>query len=141
MYTSETKISIDAPIEKIWEYLIKPELAKEYFFHTNIVTSWRIGELIYFRGVREGQPYEDKGIVLEFTPFKTLTFNYWSSFTGVPDTPENYQVIKQELVETQNGVELKVTQSKAPTQEKADQEIKNWNLVFENLKKILETKL
>ena len=138
MYKAETKIIINADIDLIWDYLTKPELVKKYFFNTNMVTTWKVGDEIFFRGEWEGVKYEDKGHVLEFNPPYSLAFDYWSSFSGVEDKPSKYQVIREELKEVPNGVEIHITQSNVETQEKADHSVANWNMVYSGLKKMLE---
>ena len=71
-HTATAEISIGAPRTRVWEALTKPELVKQYFFGTNVVTAWKIGEPILFRGEWEGKPYEDRGTVLSFEPDRSL---------------------------------------------------------------------
>ena len=72
-YSSSVSIIINASPEKIWEALTVPEKVKEYFFGTNLVTDWKVGSPILFRGEWEGKAYEDKSTVLEFNPPHSLS--------------------------------------------------------------------
>ena len=137
-YSSSASITIEAPLAKIWDALTRPELVKQYFFGTNLVTDWKIGSPVLFRGEWEGKAYEDKGTVLSFDPMKGLSFNYWSGFSGLEDRPELRQIIRYAIDETPEGVRVSVEQSNVDTQERADHSAKNWQGVLAGLKKLLE---
>jgi len=40
-----------------------------------------------------GKKYQDKGIVLKFEPGRDMEYTYWSSWSRLPDTPENHSII------------------------------------------------
>ena len=72
-YSSSASIVIEAPRTKIWDALTRPELIKQYFFGTNLVTDWTVGSPLFFRGEWSGTSYEDKGTVLSFDPMTGLS--------------------------------------------------------------------
>ncbi len=125
-------------MQKIWDALTLPEQVKQYFFNTNMVTSWQVGTPIFFRGEWEGKSYEDKGTVLSFEPLKKLSYDYWSGFSGIEDKKELYQILSYELMPTDGGVRVTINQSNVDTQERADHSSKNWAMVLEALKKFVE---
>jgi len=137
-YTSTSTVMIKAHLNKVWDALINPELVKQYFFGTNLVTTWQVGSPILFKGQWEGNPYEDKGVVLSFIPMESLAYSYWSSFSGISDIPELYQIIKFSVEEVSGGVNVTIFQSNVATQESADQSGENWKMVMDGLKKLLE---
>lgn len=137
-FSSTTTLLIRAPRERVWQALTDPALIKQYFFGTNLETTWKVGSPLTFRGEWEGKSYEDRGTVLGFEPTSSLSYNYWSSFSGTPDTPETRQIVRYDLTEEAGGVRLTVTQSNVDTQERADHSAKNWETVFGGLKKLLE---
>lgn len=138
-YSSTSSVIINAPIEKVWDALTKPELVKQYFFGTNLVTTWEVGTPILFKGEWEGKSYEDKGTVLEFSPLNTLSYNYFSPLRGTEDTPENYQILRYTLEKKPDGIEVSIIQTEVESQEKADHSANNWKMVLEGLKKLLES--
>lgn len=138
-YSSSVSITINAPLEKIWNALTIPEQVKQYFFGTNLVTDWEVGSPIFFRGEYDGKPYEDKGKIIDFTPMKSLSFSYWSSFSGLEDKTELYQILRYDLSETQDGIKVAIDQSNTDTQERANHSAQNWKTVLEGLKKFVET--
>lgn len=139
-YASSASILVRAPREKVWDALTRPELVKRYFFGTNLVTDWKVGSPLLFRGEWDGKTYEDRGNVLSFDPMRSLSFSYWSSFSGLEDTPELRPIIRYDLEETAEGVQLTIRQSNVDTQERADHSAANWRGVLEGLKKLVEGK-
>lgn len=137
-HSSHASIIINAPIEKVWDALTLPEQVKEYFFGTNLVTTWEVDTPILFRGEWEGKTYEDKGTVLEFDPPHSLSYDYWSALSGSEDRPELYQILRYELSPREDGVEVTINQTNVETQEKADHSSANWKTVLEGLKAYVE---
>jgi uncharacterized protein YndB with AHSA1/START domain len=138
-YTSTSMVMVKAPLGKVWDALINPEVVKQYFFGTELVTTWEVGSPIFFRGQWEGNPYEDKGIVLSFITNESLSYSYWSSFSGISDIPELYQIIKFSIEEVKGGVNVTIFQSNVETKEGAETSKENWKMVLEGLKKLLES--
>lgn len=133
-----TTIQINSPASKVWEALTNPELIKQYFFGTETVTDWKKGSPILWRGIWEGKPYEEKGNVLDVQSGRFLKFNYWSPSSGTVDSPENYSIITYALAEGKGKTEFTITQSGFKTEETRDHSIRNWRMVMEGLKKLLE---
>lgn len=128
---------VHAPINKVWEALTNPEIVKQYFFGSEMVTTWEIGSPILFRGQWEGQEYCDKGEVLEYFPLDKLAFSYLSSWSNKEDLPENYLWVGYEVKEQDRGTLLSISQSNY-TEALADHSKDNWRQVVEAMKKILE---
>jgi uncharacterized protein YndB with AHSA1/START domain len=137
-FTAKTSITINAPKSKVWEALTKPELIKQYLFGTEVTTDWQVGSPIIYKGIWEGKHYEDKGRVLQFEPEKLLVSTFWSSLSGKPDVPENYQTVRYELSTDGNGTRLTLTQDNNASQEDANHSEENWKMVLEGMKKLLE---
>ena len=137
-YLAKVSISIDAPREKVWEALTKPELIKQYLFGTQVTTDWQVGSPITYKGVWEGKAYEDKGVVLQVEPGKLLVSTFWSSLSGVPDLPENYQTVRYELASENGGTRLSLTQDNNDSEEGAKHSEQNWGMVLEGLKRLVE---
>ena len=137
-YLAKVSISIDAPKEKVWEALTKPELIKQYLFGTQVTTDWQVGSPITYKGTWESKSYEDKGKVLENEPGKLLVSTFWSSLSGVPDLPENYQTVRYELSDEGDGTRLTLTQDNNDSEESAKHSEQNWNMVLEGLKRLVE---
>lgn len=136
-YKIQYRTTINAPLEKVWEALTKPEIVKQYFFGTTLVTSWKVNEPIIFQGEWEGQKYEDKGLVLEYEHNKRLAYSYLSSLSGKEDKPENYLWVCYEVKATGNSTELTIHQSNYD-EERAKHSEGNWASIVDEMRKILE---
>lgn len=136
---AKVSILLDAPVSTVWKAITDPAEVKKYFFGTDLVTDWEVGKPIYFRGEWEGTAYEDKGTVLDFQVEKMLKYDYYSSFSGKEDIPENYQTITYE-VEPKNGqTELRITQTNVADEDSKEHSEQNWNMVLQELKKLVES--
>ena len=134
----KTSVSINASKAVVWDALINPAQIKKYFFGTEAVSDWKVGSPIIFKGVWEGKEYMDKGHILEFEKEKKLTYNYWSSFSGTEDIPENYANITYEVSEQNGKTIFTLTQDRFKTKEQQEHSEKNWQSIFSSLKAMLE---
>ncbi|SNR29967.1 SRPBCC domain-containing protein [Flavobacterium sp. ov086] len=131
-------ISINAPISEVWNVLTNPDEIKEWLFGTIVISNWRVGEPILFTGSWQGTDYEDKGVILKFEAEKVFEYNYWSGFSGLPDSPENYSVILFELTANENKTILTLTHSNFATETMYEHSDKNWDATLDLMKKIIE---
>jgi uncharacterized protein YndB with AHSA1/START domain len=128
---------VKAPPETVWAALTQPEIVKQYFFSTNLVTTWQVGSPIVFEGEWEGQAYQDKGEVLEYIPRKRLSFTYFTAWSGKEDLPENYLWVSYEV--EANGADTRLTVSQTNyDEERASHSAENWASVINGMKKIVE---
>lgn len=133
----KTSTVINAPVSEVWNALTNPEVVKEYFFGTNLITDWKEGDPIRFTGVWDGVAYEDKGTVLKFEPEHYLSYNYWSSFSGTEDIPENYATIEYILEAVDGGTQVTVTQDNMKDEAAVAHSENNWQMLLEEMRKLL----
>lgn len=138
MYTVEKSIVINAPVATVWEAIVNPVLVKKYFFGTNVHSEWKKGSPIRWTGEWEGKQYEDKGTILEIEKNKLLKYNYRSSFSPKPDTPENYHDVTYKLKDLGGKTEYTVIQEGAETKEAKEHSESNWGNVLSDMKRMLE---
>lgn len=122
----------------MWEALINPELIKQYFFGVDVVTDWKEGSPILYKGEWEGKPFEEKGNVIKVEHEKCLVTNYWTPTFDLPDSLENYSTITYELASEGGGTKLSIIQENVRSEKAKDDSEKNWNVVLDGLKKLLE---
>lgn len=137
-FISKATVTINAPAAKVWEALTTPSILKQFFFGADIVTDWKVGSSIVYKGVWEGKPYEDKGTVLEFVPEKRLVSTHWSPLSGVPDAPENYHKVSYELSGKNGVTQVTLTQDNNASEEEAQQGNQSWKTLLDGLKTLLE---
>jgi uncharacterized protein YndB with AHSA1/START domain len=136
--TAKATITINAPAAKVWEALTNSGILKQFFFGADIVSDWKVGSSIIYKGEWEGKPYQDKGTILKFEPEKLLVATHWSPLSGVPDSPENYHTVTYELAEKKGGTEVTITQDNNASEEEQRHSDQFWKTLLEGLKKLLE---
>src|SRR5690554_2223019 len=94
---ASSKINIKSTPEKVWDILTNPVKIKEYLYGTEVITDWKTGSPIIFKGEYDGQQYKDKGKVIENKKNELLKYDYWSGFSGLEDKPENYSLVTYKI--------------------------------------------
>lgn len=135
---ARTSVTISAPSEKVWDALVNPEAIKQYMFGTNVVSDWREGSPITWRGEWQGQPYEDKGVILQVRPELTLQYSHFSPLSGLPDRAESYHTVTIELSGEGNQTRVSLAQDNNPTEQARDHSEENWGTMLTSLKRFLE---
>jgi DNA-binding transcriptional ArsR family regulator/uncharacterized protein YndB with AHSA1/START domain len=123
--------------EKLWAALTQPELTRQYYYHTDVITDWKIGSRIeYLRVAPDGKKeIALAGEVLEFAPHTRLAHTF--SFPSNDDEPTK---VTYELEPIGEMVKLTMTHEGFAGETKTYQSIKGgWTPIFDGLKSLLET--
>jgi uncharacterized protein YndB with AHSA1/START domain len=139
--TAKANVTIHAPIARVWDALVNPQVIKRYMFGATAVSDWKEGSPIVWKGEWKGKPFEDKGRILELRPEARLRYSHFSPLSGAPDKPENYHQVTIDLSrqEDQDGhVRLDLSQDNNKTKEARDESQRNWAMMLEGVKKAVE---
>ncbi|NOU18052.1 MAG: SRPBCC domain-containing protein [Bacteroidales bacterium] len=110
MIKSISTISLNAPVNKIWDALTKPELVKQWQYGSDLITDWKVGSGIRFRSEWEGQIFEQWGKILEVTPYKLIRYSLFAPRPDLEDIPANNFVMNYILTEEKNSIRLDIVQ-------------------------------
>ena len=135
---AKAETTINAPIEKVWNALTNPEMIKKYMFGTTVISDWKEGSKIVWKGEWEGKSYEDKGKILQIEDQKKLQYSHYSPLSGLNDNPQNYHTVTIDLARKDNETMLTLTQDNNPDEKTRDHSEKNWKMMLASLKKLLE---
>ena len=135
---AKAETTINASAEKVWDALTDPELIKKYMFGTTVVSDWKEGSKIIWKGEWEGKNYEDKGKILRLDYKKRLQYSHYSPLSKLDDTPENYHIVTIDLAEKDNQTAVTLTQDNNANEKEKDHSEKNWKTMLASLKKLLE---
>lgn len=135
---ARARIAIDAPPGKVWESLTTPEGMKATFFGADVVTEWKISGPIYYRGVWEGKPFEDKGWAQQSSPPHLLVVTHWSPLSGIPEAAENYHTVSFQLTPTGAATEVTIIQDNNASAAEATHSAGNWQMALPSLKRLVE---
>jgi uncharacterized protein YndB with AHSA1/START domain len=134
--TAETEI--EAAPDQVWAALTDPDRIKEYMFGSQVVTDWKPGSPIVWKGEYEGKRYEDKGEIVEIEPERRLQVTHFSPLSGQEDRPENYHTLLYELEERGGRTHVSLSQDNNPTEEAAEHSRANWEKMLAGLKDVVE---
>ena len=107
-------------------------------FDTTVISDWKEGSKIIWKGEWKGKAYEDKGKILQFVPNKKLQYSHFSPLSGFEDVPENYHTVSIILSEEKDETLVTLIQNNNESEEAKEQSEKNWAMMLSNLKKLLE---
>jgi uncharacterized protein YndB with AHSA1/START domain len=108
--TTDSTVKILAPAKKVWLALTSPGLVKQWQYGSDLLTTWEVGTSIVFRNEWNGQVFEQKGAIVEFSPESRLKYSLFFPRPGVEDIPENYFLMTYELTESDGSTSLLVRQ-------------------------------
>jgi uncharacterized protein YndB with AHSA1/START domain len=137
-YVATAETQIDAPRDKVWAALTDPEQIKEYMFGAEVVTDWKQGSPIVWKGEYEGKKYEDKGEIVEIEPERRLKVTHFSPLSGQEDRPENYHTLLYELEERGGKTRVSLSQDNNASKEAAEHSQANWEKMLAGLKQVAE---
>ena len=60
-FKAKASISINAPFKEVWTALTDPMVIKQYMFGTNVVSDWKEGSPIVWKGEWQGQKTPGQG--------------------------------------------------------------------------------
>jgi uncharacterized protein YndB with AHSA1/START domain len=137
-HIAKTEITINATADKVWNALTDPGLIKKYMFGTTVISDWKEGSNIIWKGEWEGKTYEDKGVILQLKPKRKLQYSHFSPLSGLPDKPENYHTVTIDLKEKDEQTVVNLAQDNNETEEARQHSEKNWEMMLQSLRDLLE---
>jgi uncharacterized protein YndB with AHSA1/START domain len=137
-YVATAETEIDASRAQVWAALTDPEQIKEYMFGSQVVTDWKQGSPIIWKGEYEGKEYEDKGEIVEIEPERRLKVTHFSPSSGEEDRPENYHTLLYELEERGGRTHVSLSQDNNASKEAAEHSRANWEKMLAGLKQVVE---
>ena len=142
MKTTDSTVMIHASATKLWLALTRPDLVKQWQYGSDLLTTWEVGTPILFRNEWNGQVFEQKGTVLEFSPPSRVKYSLFFPRPGVADVPENYFFMIYELTES-NGVTSLLVRQEDPRPLSPDESsgVEEGPNVLSALKELVELKM
>lgn len=135
---ANASITINAPLGKVWEALVNPDMIKEYMFGTQVLSDWEEDSPIIWKGVWQGRGYQDKGKILKLERDRILKYSHFSPLSGQPDLPENYHIVTIELSSQGQQTIVSLSQDNNANEEDRKHSERNWGMMLETMKNFLE---
>jgi len=125
----------------VWKTLTEPDLMKQWMgeseMEIEINCTWKLNSPIIISGFHHVK-FENKGLVLQFDPHKTLKYSHLSSLSRLSDRPENYSIIEFTLTPLGNHTSLTLTVSNFPTETIFKHLDFYWRTTLEIIKDLIE---
>jgi uncharacterized protein YndB with AHSA1/START domain len=140
-YVARAGIDVAAPRSTVWKVLTSNGARPEIMFGAEVVSDWRVGSKIAWRGEWQGKTFEDHGRVIELEdreePWR-IVLTHFSPLSGQPDVPENYHTLRFELDAIPGGTRITLDQDNNPTRESAQHAQENWAQMLAGVKTVAE---
>ncbi len=138
-YVARAETTIDVPVAEVWNALVSPEAVKQFMFGTTVVSDWKEGSPIVWKGEWKGNAYEDRGLILRLLPHRLLRYSHYSPSSGLPDVPENHHTVTIDLVpQGPRRTAVSLVQDNNASEEARQHSQRNWSAMLESLKGFLE---
>ena len=137
------EIDFDFSEKKVWDLLTNPEITKQYMYGCEVLSEWKVGNLIIWKGITEDgtEVIYVKGEIIGIEKGKKVSFTMFDPNKGMEDKLENYVNLTYELQKLKNGTKLILTQgdfSKAENgKDRYEEASKGWQMVFPIMKKVI----
>src|SRR5262245_22321450 len=137
-HISRARTQIDASPEKVWGLLTQPGSDPDIMFGSEVVSDFRKGSSIAWKGEWEGRSFEDTGDIIEVDPPNRLVVTHFSPMSGEEDVPENYHRLSFDLEPDGDGTRVTLEQGGNDSEEAAEHSTANWQQMLDGLKRAAE---
>jgi len=134
-------ILINKEIIQVWDALVNPEMTRKYMFGCDVISDWKVGSPIVWKGSTDGVEYV-KGTLTDIEPGKTLSFSVFDPESGDENIPSNYLTTTYMLDPAGDKTTITVTRGDYAKvnngKKRFNDTSKSWGFVLDTLKEILE---
>lgn len=110
MAQNVSTVILNAPLQKVWDALTKPELVKLWQYGSELTTDWQPGSSIRFRTEWQGKVFEQWGKVLEVRQPELIRYSLFAPRPDLEDKPENYFIMNYTLTAEDGRTKLQILQ-------------------------------
>lgn len=137
-YIVKKGISINAEPSIVWDALTDPVKTKKYFFNCKVVSSWKEGSPITFKGRMFWIiPIKMTGRIIKIEPEKLLQYNLKNS----SDDSSTFSTVTDKLTYKDGKTTLSITDdvgSGGDAEKRYSKSVKGWDKVLKGLKEMIE---
>lgn len=129
-------LSIDRLLPEVsprdtWALLLDPVHSERVWFGSTLETDLRPGGFVKWTGTWEGRSFEDRAIVLACEWEVFLDALYFSSFSGLQESPETRMRLTIRLDGDGSGTRVRLEQGNFQDDAKRDHSIEGWNGILD----------
>ena len=139
-YVVKKSIRMDADPMTVWNALTDPEKTKKYFFNARVISDWRAGSPITFKGkMFYILPFEMSGNILRIEPGKYLKYTLKNGHAN--DDASGLSTVTDVLFYENGQTILTITDDVGDggdAEKRYQRSEKGWDKVLAGLKKLVE---
>jgi uncharacterized protein YndB with AHSA1/START domain len=138
-FTINKTIFIKTSVGDVFDALTSSDKIVQYFPLKKVISNWKLGSEVLYKGEIEGNEFTDYGTITELTAPTKYSYSYWSDNHGTERTPENHLIISYTLTSINNGTQLELQQLNIKSEELFN--IMNtvvWDSLLSSLKNYME---
>lgn len=136
-YVVKKTIHLNAPAMLVWNALTDPEQTKKYFFNCRVISNWKEGSTITFKGRMFWiVPIKLSGHIEKIKPGKLLQYSLSNGKSG-----KSTSTVTDELEEKDGKTTLHITDDVGQgegAEKRYKRSVKGWDKILKGLKKIVE---
>ncbi|MGF7082602.1 SRPBCC domain-containing protein [Mucilaginibacter sp. UYCu711] len=135
-YIVKKHIAINAPVKAVWDALTNPEKTKEYFFNCRVISTWKPGSPITFKGRMFWIiPVELKGTIDKVDEGRLL------QYTLINKGDKSKSTVTDILTPAKDNTILTITDDVGQgegAEKRYRRSVKGWNKILNGLKEFCE---
>jgi len=138
-FTIKKEIFIKAHVNLVFDMLTNSEEIIKYFPLKEVISDWKVGSEVLYKGEVEQNKFTDYGIIEIISRPYEYKYSYWSDNHGTERTPENYLSISYKLSKIESGTILTLEHENLRSKEMfqmMDETV--WDFLLNNLKNHVE---
>lgn len=138
----DKKITFASDKATVWDLLTNPEKTKQYMFGCEVLSEWKVGSPINWKGkTEEGKDIiYVKGEVTEIDLGNKVSFTMFDPNMGLKDIPENYVRLTYDLESSGEETVLNLIQDFTGVenaQTRYEESVKGWDMVIDLMRGVL----
>lgn len=132
-------VHLNVETEKLWDLLINPKYTEKYMFNCRVISDFKVGSGIDWKGSYNGVEAFLTGEVLAIKPQKMLKYSIVDPSLHDPKVPENYVHVTYEIRPQNGGMLLTVVNETFDGDEERMKHVSaGWEaMVFPEIKKLI----
>jgi uncharacterized protein YndB with AHSA1/START domain len=135
------EIILNATLPEVWDALTNPEKTKEYFFHCKVLSDWKPGSPIMFKGrIFFFKKIELKGEILACERERLLKYTLHN---GEGDGVKSFSTVTMELTYMDSKTILNISDDVGRgegAEKRYKRSVKGWDKVLQGLKELVDQK-
>ena len=135
-------VFILAPVSKVWDALVNPQITPGYMFGCAVISDWTPGSNVAWKSITDNIEYV-KGNLVTFNPEKELAFTVFDPNAGYVDAPVNYLTTRYQLSSMDAGTTVQVSQGDFSVVENGMKRFSEtsigWEMTLNSFKRLLES--